>query len=138
MKQLFLLAAVICFGMAILKFYAARMGRTAPAVKEEKSWATLTAEEAKARLDANESVILLDVRTQEEYDEGHIPGSVCLPHEEIGPEMPIAFDQDAEILVYCRSGRRSALAAEALSAMGYTNVADFGGIQDWPYEATTD
>ena len=141
MKQLFLLAAVICFGMAILKFYSARMGRSAPAGEPKaasKAWTTLTAEEAKARLDANEAAILLDVRTQEEYDSGHIPGSVCLPSEEIGPEMPIAFDRDAEILVYCRSGRRSAQAAETLTAMGYTNVADFGGIQDWPYETTTD
>lgn len=139
MKQLFLLAAVICFGMAILKFYSARMPRaSAGARSASKPWATLTAEEAKARLDANEGAILLDVRTQEEYDGGHIPGAVCFPNEDILPELPLPFEKDAEILLYCRSGRRSAEAAQKLTDMGYTHVADFGGIQDWPYETTTD
>ena len=141
MRQLFLLAAVICFGMAILKFYTARMNRSAPPSSPEVKkgpWATITAEEAKARLDANEDAILLDVRTQEEYDGGHIPGAVCFPNEDILPELPLPFGKDAEILVYCRSGRRSAEAAEKLTDMGYTNVADFGGIRDWPYETTTD
>jgi len=138
MKELFLLAAVICFGMAILKFYSARMPRSSEPQTAQKPWATLTAQEAKARLDANEAAILLDVRTQEEYDQGHIPGAVCLPNEDILPDLPIPFDKDAEILVYCRSGRRSAEAAEKLSAMGCVNVADFGGIQDWPYGTTVD
>lgn len=141
MKQLFLLAAVICFGVAVLKFYTSRMTPNS-AHREDAKGDTgtrlLSPEEAKARLDANESVILLDVRTQEEFDGGHIPGAVCLPNELITPDMPVAFDKDAEILVYCRSGHRSAEAAEKLADMGYTNVADFGGILDWPYETTTD
>lgn len=140
MKQLYLLAAVICFGMAILKFYSARMSRSRsaghPAADNPRT--TLTAEEAKERLDANENVILLDVRTQAEYDGGHIPGAVCLPNEDIHPDFPLPFEKDAEILVYCRSGRRSAEAAEKLTSMGFTGVFDFGGIQDWPYETTTD
>ncbi|MCI8819754.1 MAG: rhodanese-like domain-containing protein [Oscillibacter sp.] len=131
MKQLFLLAAVICFGVAILKFYSARMGRSAPQA-ENKPWSTITGEEAKARLDANEDAILLDVRTQEEYDGGHITGAVCLPNEDIQPDLPLPFEKDAEILVYCRSGRRSAEAAKKLTDMGYTNVSDFGSIQNWP------
>ena len=57
---------------------------------------------------------------------------------DILPELPLPFEKDAEILVYCRSGRRSAEAAEKLTGMGYANVSDFGGIQDWPYETTTD
>ena len=141
MRQLFLLAAVICFGMAILKFYSARMNRSgSPADPKaaHQPWTTLTAGEAKERLDASEDVSLLDVRTQEEYDSGHIPGAVCFPNEDILPELPLPFEKGAEILVYCRSGRRSAEAAEKLTDMGYTNVADFGGIQDWPYETTTD
>ena len=137
MRQLFLLAAVICFGMAILKFYTARMGRSAPQAAE-KPRSVITGEEAKARLEANPDAILLDVRTQEEYDQGHIPGAVCFPNEDILPELPLPFEKDAEILVYCHSGRRSAEAAEKLKHMGYTNVSDFGGIQDWPYETTTD
>ena len=139
MRQLFLLAAVICFGMAILKFYSARMDRpSAKPQASDKPWATITAEEAKTRLDENPDAILLDVRTQEEYDGGHIPGAVCFPNEDILPELPLPFEKDAEILVYCRSGCRSAEAAEKLTGMGYANVSDFGGIQDWPYETTTD
>jgi len=137
MKELLLLTAVICFGTAILKFYSARMS-TASTVRAEQGYVTLTPEAAKARLDAGADVILLDVRTQEEYNQGHIPGAVCLPNEDILPDLPVPFDKDAEILVYCRSGRRSAEAAEKLADMGYTNVADFGGIQDWPYETTAD
>lgn len=134
MKQFFLLMAVIVLGGAALRFCAARMqggqASGAPPV--------LTPEEARARLEENPSAILLDVRTQEEYDSGHIPGAVCLPNEDIQAEMPMVFDKDAEILVYCRSGRRSAEAAAKLIAMGCTNVSDFGGILSWPYETTTD
>lgn len=129
MKQLFLLAAVICFGVAVLKFYSSRMSSSQPA---NKPWATITGEEAKAKLEANEDAILLDVRTQEEYDAGHLPGAVCLPNEDIQPELPLPFEKDAEILVYCRSGRRSAQAAEKLAGLGYTRVSDFGSIHDWP------
>lgn len=139
MKNLYLLAAVICFGMAVIKFYTARSTPNSPAPeKTGKNYLTLTAEEAKARLDEEAGIILLDVRTQEEFDAGHIPGAVCLPNEDISASLPLPFDKDAEILVYCRSGRRSAEAAEKLAAMGYTNVADFGGIIDWPYETATD
>ena len=137
MKQFLLLAAVICFGVVAIRLYTARM-RSNFQGEEGSDHAVLSPEEAKTRLEENPAAILLDVRTQEEYDEGHIPGAVCLPNEEIYPEMPVAFDRDAEILVYCRSGRRSAGAAEKLTDMGYTNVSDFGGIQDWPYETTTD
>lgn len=136
MKQLILLAAVICFGTAILKFYIAWTS-TARA-KPNDPYLTLTPEAAKTRLDENKDAILLDVRTQEEYDGGHIPGAVCLPNEDIQPDLPLPFEKDAEILVYCRSGRRSAEAAGKLADMGYTNVADFGGILSWPYETTTD
>ena len=106
-----------------------------PAPKVED---VLSPEEAKARMDENPDLILLDVRTQEEYDEEHIPGAVCLPNEMIAADMPFPFSKDAEILVYCRSGRRSAEAAKKLRDMGFTNVSDFGGIIDWPYETTTD
>ena len=135
MRNFFLLAAVICFGTAILKFYSSRMTPSSPQSPEKN---VLSPEEAKARLDANGEIVLLDVRTQEEYDAGHIPGAVCFPNEDIQPELPLPFDKDAEILVYCRSGRRSAEAAEKLTSMGFTNVSDFGGIQNWPYETTTE
>lgn len=139
MRELFLLAAIICFGMAIIKFFAARTPANAPAPRRaSQKYLTLTAEEAKARLDEDDSVILLDVRTQAEFDEGHIPGAVCMPSEDITPDLPLPFDKDAEILVYCRSGQCSAEAAERLADMGFANVADLGGVADWPYGTTTD
>lgn len=139
MQQVFLLAAVICFGMAAIKFFAARSTPNAPAPRRaSKDYLTLTAEEAKARLDESEDVILLDVRSQAEFDAGHIPGAVCLPVEDITADLPLPFDREAEILVCCGSGQHSADAAEKLARMGFSNVADFGSIADWPYGTTTD
>lgn len=135
MKQLFLLAALICFGMAAIKFCTARMKPNNAAPKRRVD---LSPEEAIARMEANPDLILLDVRTQEEYDDGHIPGAVCLPSDMIEEGMPFSFDKDAEILLYCHSDKRSAEAASRLRAMGYTNVSDIGCILDWPYETTTD
>ena len=98
-------------------------------------YVNITAEEAKQIMDTEEGYIILDVRTQEEYDGGHIPGAILIPNTEIEAraeeELP---DKNQLILVYCRSGRRSKLAAEALVALGYTNIKEFGGIIDWPYE----
>ena len=95
----------------------------------------ITAEEAKEIMDSQEGYIILDVRTQEEYDQGHIPGAILIPDTEIEAraeqELP---DKDQLLLVYCRSGRRSKLASEALVKLGYTNIREFGGIIDWPYE----
>lgn len=82
-----------------------------------------------------EGVIILDVRTQTEFDEGHIPNAILLPDAEITQRAEeVLPDRDQTTLVYCRSGRRSALAAKALIQLGYTNVYDFGGILDWPGE----
>ena len=98
-------------------------------------YVNITAEEAKQIMDAEEGYIILDVRTQEEYDEGHIPGAIVISHEEIAERAEeVLTDKDQLILVYCRSGRRSKLAAEALVELGYTNIKEFGGIIDWPYE----
>jgi rhodanese-related sulfurtransferase len=99
----------------------------------------ITAEQAKERLDSGDELILLDVRTQEEFNAGHIAGAILLPNETITEtEQPdILPDLNAEILIYCRSGNRSAQAANKLVAQGYTNVYDFGGIIDWPYETVT-
>ena len=98
-------------------------------------YVNITAEEAKQIMDKEEGFIILDVRTQEEYDEGHIPGAIVISHEEIAERAEeVLTDKDQLILVYCRSGRRSKLAAEALVELGYTNIKEFGGIIDWPYE----
>ena len=90
---------------------------------------------AKALMDSESGYIIIDARTQSEYDDGHIPGAILIPEYEIADraekELP---DKDQLILVYCRSGRRSKIAAEELVKLGYTNVKEFGGIIDWEYE----
>ena len=101
----------------------------------EAVYVNITAQEAKQIMDTEEDYIILDVRTQEEYDEGHIPGAILIPNTEIEARAEKELsDRDQLILVYCRSGRRSKLASEALVALGYTNIKEFGGIIDWPYE----
>ena len=95
----------------------------------------ITAEEAKEIIDSSEDYIILDVREQDEYDSGHIPGALLIPNTEIEARAEDALtDKEQLILVYCRSGRRSKLAAEILVELGYTNIREFGGIIDWPYE----
>ena len=102
---------------------------------QEAVYMNITAEEAKQIMDSEEGYIILDTRTQAEYDEGHIPGAIVISHDEITEKAAEMLpDKDQLILVYCRSGRRSKLAAEALVKLGYTNIKEFGGIIDWPYE----
>ena len=91
--------------------------------------------EAKALMDSESGYIIIDARTQEEYDEGHIPGAILIPEYEIADRAEKELlDKNQLILVYCRSGRRSKIAAEELVKLGYTNVKEFGGIIDWEYE----
>ena len=98
-------------------------------------YVNITAEEAKQIMDSEEGYIILDVRTQDAYDQGHIPGAIVISHEEIEEKAEkVLMDKEQLILVYCRSGRRSKLAAEALVELGYTKIKEFGGIIDWPYE----
>ena len=93
------------------------------------------AETAMEMMEDTESFVILDVREQDEYDAGHIPGAIVIPHTEIESRAEEELtDKDQQILVYCRSGRRSKLAADALLELGYTNIKEFGGILDWPYE----
>ena len=95
----------------------------------------ITAEEAKEIMDSQEGYVILDVREQDEYDAGHIPGAILIPYTQIEDKADEMLpDKDQQILVYCRSGRRSKIAAEALVELGYTNIKEFGGIIDWPYE----
>ena len=102
---------------------------------QEASFVNITAEKAKQLMDTEENYIILDVRTQEEYDQGHIPGAILIPDNRIDADAEkILTDKNQLILVYCRSGRRSKLAAERLVQLGYTNIKEFGGILDWPYE----
>ena len=98
-------------------------------------YVNITAEEAKRIMDSEEGYIILDTRTREEFEEGHIPSAVLIPHDQIKEKAEeVLTNKDQMILVYCRSGRRSKIAAEALAELGYTNIKEFGGIIDWPYE----
>lgn len=113
-------------------------GRAAKAdEKAATSYQKITAGDAKAMMDEG-SVTIVDVRTAEEYAGGHVPDAVNVPNESIQDAAPDSLPQkDAVLLVYCRSGRRSAEASQKLSGLGYENVYDFGGINDWPYETET-
>ena len=99
------------------------------------SYDQISGAEAKALMDSESGYVIIDARTQEEYDQGHIPGAIMIPEYEIAAraenELP---DKNQLILVYRRSGRRSKIAADELVNLGYTNVKEFGGIIDWEYE----
>lgn len=102
---------------------------------QEATVMNITAQQAKELMDTQTGYIILDTRTQEEYDTGHIPGAILIPYDEVLEKAEgILTDKDQLILVYCRSGRRSKLAANDLVSLGYTNIKEFGGILDWPYE----
>lgn len=86
-------------------------------------------------MDEESDYVILDVRTQDEYDQGHIPGAVLLPHDAVSKDAErILLRKDQLVLVYCRSGNRSKQASQALVDLGYTNIVEFGGINDWPYD----
>ena len=101
----------------------------------ESSYQQITQEAAKEMMDTQE-VVILDVREQHEYDSGHIPGAVLLSVGTITEDTAAAVidDLDTVVLVYCRSGNRSKTASQALVGLGYSNIYEFGGINDWPYE----
>ena len=99
------------------------------------SYQQITQEEAKEMMDT-QNVVILDVREQNEYDGGHIPGAVLLPVGTIDETTAaeVIPEKDSTVLVYCRSGNRSKTASSALADLGYTNIYEFGGINTWPYE----
>lgn len=107
--------------------------------KKENSYQRISPEEAKSMMDSEVGYIILDVRTEEEYAVGHIAGAILIPDYEITEKAEsILRDKNQLILVYCRSGRRSKNAAEALVSLGYTNIKEFGGIIDWKYGTVTE
>ena len=128
MKKLKGLISVLLISLSLFGL-ASCGGKTAP------SYEQITAKEAKEIMDTEADYFLIDARTEEEFSSGHIKGAILIPEYEIAAraekELP---DKNALILVYCRSGRRSKIASEELVKLGYTNVKEFGGIIDWPYE----
>ena len=121
----------------MLVLAALLLGGCAPAAPKATApeYRKITAAQAKEKMEAEAAYTLLDVRTEDEFYEAHIEGAILIPDFEIAAraegDLP---DKGALIFIYCRSGRRSALAAKEMLGMGYTNVYDFGGIIDWPYE----
>lgn len=102
------------------------------------SYQQISMEEAVSMMEKEDSYILLDVRTVEEFEEGHIPGAINIPNETISSEeIPELPDKNQLILVYCRSGNRSKQASQKLAQQGYTNIVEFGGINDWTGETVS-
>ena len=105
---------------------------------QEVSYRQINMDEAITMMEEESSYIILDVRTPEEFADKHIPGAINIPNETISTEeIPELPDKDQLILVYCRSGNRSKQASEKLAALGYTNIVEFGGINDWPGETVS-
>lgn len=112
-------------------------GCAAP-VDSEASYRQVSMDEAIAMMEEKNDYIILDVRTPEEFAEKHIPDAINIPNETIGTEeIPELPDKEQLILVYCRSGNRSKQASEKLVRLGYTNIVEFGGINDWPGETVS-
>lgn len=133
MKKLLLLSILLC--MLLPSCANTTKEDTKTEKGETAMYEMITAEEAKKIMDAEKDYIILDVREQDEFDEGHIAGAILLPYTEIDAKAEeVLTHKDKLILVYCRSGRRSKIASESLVSLGYTNVKEFGGIIDWPYE----
>ena len=132
-RLLLLIAAVLLFSLALVA--CNRQNNS----QEDTTYEQITPAEAKALMDSEEGYIILDVRTPEEFAERHIEGAILIPDYEIGENAEsILTDKEQLILVYCRSGRRSKNAANELATLGYTNIKEFGGINDWKYGTVTE
>ena len=143
MKKLCFISVVLCIFLAScgndssIGVIGGADGPTTITVSEKGEntmYEQITAEDAKKIMDSGEEHIILDTREQYEFDEGHIKGAILIPYTEIESKAEQMLpDKNKLILVYCRSGRRSKIAAESLAKLGYTNVKEFGGIIDWTW-----
>jgi rhodanese-related sulfurtransferase len=135
--RIWLVTIAVLFSMALTACGSGE--KAADGNSKENSYRQVSQEEAQKMMDEETDYIILDVRTQEEYASGHIPGAICIPNETIGTdpieELP---DKDQLILVYCRSGNRSKQAAGKLADQGYTNIVEFGGINTWTGNIVTE
>ena len=134
MRQILLFAALAASLAPLSGCTLSKTKKDTEDMTDKAAYQKISAEEAYEMM-ASQEVVVVDVRTREEYDGGHIENAVLVPNESIGSEMPEALpDKEATLLVYCRSGRRSKDAAQKLLKLGYQSVYDFGGVIDWPYE----
>lgn len=146
MKKIFLFFMVLC--LVILSGCMGQNNKTpettttegeAITMTENSGYEQITGEQAKKLMDTESDYIIIDARTTEEFESGHIENAILIPEYEIGERAEAELPRkDQLILVYCRSGRRSKIAAQALSELGYTNVKEFGGIIDWEYDIVTE
>lgn len=125
----------VLLGLVFAGGFVIQESKEEETIEAKGHYQKISSQELKEMVEAGNTLIILDVRTQEEYDEGHAKGAILIPNETIGSERPeLLPDLDADIIIYCRSGSRSAQAALKLIALGYTNVYDLGSINNWPYE----
>ncbi len=126
MKKLF----VVLFAVVVML-----SGCASDNVSSSASYTQITQEEAMKMIEKDDGHVIVDVRRQDEYDEGHIKDAILIPNESISDKKPKELpDLDQIILIYCRSGRRSKEASQKLADMGYTNIYEFGGINTWTGE----
>ena len=133
-----ILPATVITMLAALIFTGCGSSADDKTAGDKKTYRQVSPEEAAAMMEEETDYIILDVRTQEEYETAHIPGAICIPNETIGTEdIPELPDKEQLILVYCRSGNRSKQASEKLAKHGYTNIVEFGGINSWTGETVS-
>ena len=133
-----ILPATVIIMLAALIFTGCGSSADDKTAGDKKTYRQVSSEEAAAMMEEESDYIILDVRTQEEYETAHIPGAICIPNETIGTEdIPELPDKAQLILVYCRSGNRSKQASEKLAKQGYTNIVEFGGINSWTGETVS-
>ena len=130
-KIIYIILGIVIFAVgAILMF-----NKKDKNIKNEPTIKYSSMDEIVQIMNENKDYIILDVRTIEEYNEGHIPNAICIPNETIGEDIVSKLpNKEQLILIYCRSGNRSKQAAKKLNQLGYTNLIEFGGIIDWKGE----
>ncbi len=132
------IAALVLVPILLLTAGCGSAGKAAAGESEVKTYFRISQDEAKKMMEEDDGHVVVDVRRQDEYDEGHIPGAICIPNESIGTEqLPELPDLNQTILIYCRTGNRSAQAAQKLVDIGYTGIYEFGGILDWTGDVVT-
>lgn len=132
---IFIIIIILLLLFLVSKVFAKGAGETSSPVSGKASYRKISAQQAKDMIDSGQNLIILDVRTPGEFSTEHIKDAINIANETIGGARPSLLpDLDATILVYCRSGARSAQASKKLLALGYTEIYDFGGIINWPFE----
>lgn len=135
----FLLIPAVVIIMAFSLFGCGMKKLDGDGMVREPFYVQISQDEAKLMMKDDDGHVIVDVRRADEYAKGHIPGAILIPNEEIGTEPPEKLpDKNQIILVYCRTGRRSKEASQKLAEMGYVNVYEFGGIEDWTGDIVTD